>query len=153
MPSYCQKQSPRDVCKKFHKIHRKTPVPESLFSDPRPPTLLKKRLWHSFFPVKFAKFLRTPFLQNTGSCFCIANIRPSGLHNNLLNFITSLRQHNIFQSACQYSKSTNFVRIYTRTRWLEKHTLWRSLYLCFADFSTFLTENNWFSHKSPFTVH
>ena len=106
MPSYCQKQSPRDVCKKFHKIHRKTPVPESLFSDPRPPTLLKKRLWHSFFPVKFAKFLRTPFLQNTGSCFCIANIRPSGLHNNLLNFITSLRQHNIFQSACQYSKST-----------------------------------------------
>ena len=30
----------------------------------RPATLLKKRLWHSCFPVKFAKFLRTPFLQN-----------------------------------------------------------------------------------------
>ena len=26
-------------------------------------TLLKKRLWHSCFPVNFAKFLRTPFLQ------------------------------------------------------------------------------------------
>ena len=30
-----------------------------------PATLLKKRLWHRCFPVNFAKFLRTPFLQNT----------------------------------------------------------------------------------------
>ena len=28
-------------------------------------TLLKKRLWHRCFPVDFAKFLRTPFVQNT----------------------------------------------------------------------------------------
>ena len=28
-------------------------------------TLLKKRLWHRCFPVNFAKFLRTQFLQNT----------------------------------------------------------------------------------------
>ena len=27
--------------------------------------LLKKRLWHRYFPVNFAKFLRTPILQNT----------------------------------------------------------------------------------------
>ena len=27
--------------------------------------LLKKRLWHRCFPVNFAKFLRTPFSQNT----------------------------------------------------------------------------------------
>ena len=31
----------------------------------RPATLLKKRLWQRCFPVNFAKFLRTPFLQNT----------------------------------------------------------------------------------------
>ena len=31
----------------------------------RPATLLKKRLWHSCFPVNFAKFLRTPILQNS----------------------------------------------------------------------------------------
>ena len=31
----------------------------------RPATLLKKRLWHKCFPVNFAKFLRTPFLQNS----------------------------------------------------------------------------------------
>ena len=27
-------------------------------------TLLKKGFWHRCFPVNFAKFLRTPFLQN-----------------------------------------------------------------------------------------
>ena len=33
-------------------------------------TLLKKRLWRRCFPVNFAKFLRTPILQNTsGGCF------------------------------------------------------------------------------------
>ena len=26
---------------------------------------IKKRLWHRCFPVNFAKFLRTPFLQST----------------------------------------------------------------------------------------
>ena len=31
----------------------------------RPATLLKKSLWHRCFLVKFAKFLKTPFLQNT----------------------------------------------------------------------------------------
>ena len=42
------------------------------FTGPRPATLLKKRLlWHRCFPVNFAKFLRTTFLQNTSSvCFC-----------------------------------------------------------------------------------
>ena len=37
-----------------------------------PATLLKKSLWHRCFPVNLAKFLRTPFLQNTPrDCFCI----------------------------------------------------------------------------------
>ena len=31
----------------------------------RPATLLKKRLWHRCFPMNFAMFLRTPFLQNS----------------------------------------------------------------------------------------
>ena len=33
-----------------------------LFADPRPATLLKTRLWHSFFLINFGKFLRTRFL-------------------------------------------------------------------------------------------
>ena len=31
----------------------------------RPATLLKNRIWYRCFPVNFAKFLRTPFLQKT----------------------------------------------------------------------------------------
>ena len=45
----------------------KLPVPESLFNKVaglRPATLLKKRLWRKCFSVNFAKFLRTPLLQN-----------------------------------------------------------------------------------------
>ena len=35
---------------------------------------IKKRLQRKCFPVKFAKFLRTPFLQNTcGGCYCRQN--------------------------------------------------------------------------------
>ena len=30
--------------------------------------LLKKRLWHRRFPVNFAKYLRTPFLQKASGC-------------------------------------------------------------------------------------
>ena len=42
---------------------------QSLFlnkvAELRPATLLKKRLWHMWIPVSFAKCSRTPFLQNT----------------------------------------------------------------------------------------
>ena len=31
----------------------------------RPAILLEKEIWHRCFPVKFTKFLRAPFLQNT----------------------------------------------------------------------------------------
>ena len=42
----------------------------SFSSGLRSATLLKKRLWYWCFPVNFAKFLRTPFLENTASgCF------------------------------------------------------------------------------------
>ena len=42
------------------------------FTGHRPATLLKKRLWHSCFPVNFAKFFRTPFFKNTsGGCLWI----------------------------------------------------------------------------------
>ena len=63
---------------------------QSLFfnkvAGPRPKaaTLLKKRLWHSCFPVKFVKFLRTPFLQNTsgsGRLLLQLNMEMIGLVN------------------------------------------------------------------------
>ena len=52
---------------KFRKINSKTPVPEFFLNktaDLRPATLLKKRHWHRWFPVNYAKFLRTLFLLN-----------------------------------------------------------------------------------------
>ena len=57
---------------KIHKIHRKTPVLESLFNKaarPQECNFIKNRLQNRRFPVKFAKFLRTPFLQDTSSCY------------------------------------------------------------------------------------
>ena len=41
----------------------------------RPAILLKKRLWHRYFPVNFATFLRTPFYRtHPGDCFLIIEI-------------------------------------------------------------------------------
>ena len=57
---FCKKS----CSEKFPKIHRKKPVPESLFNKVAGLSLQKKRLWHRCFPVNFAKFLRTPFLKN-----------------------------------------------------------------------------------------
>ena len=37
----------------------------SKVTGPRSTSSLKKRLWYKCFPVNFAKFLRTTFLQNT----------------------------------------------------------------------------------------
>ena len=50
---YCKKGVLRNI-PKFTGKH----VCQSLL---RPATLLKKRLWHRCFPMKFAKFLRTTF--------------------------------------------------------------------------------------------
>ena len=66
---FCKK----GVLKNFAKFTGKQ-LRHSLFFNKvaglRPATLLRKRLWHSCFPLNFAKFLRTPFLQNTsGGCF------------------------------------------------------------------------------------
>ena len=60
----------------FCKVYRKTPVPESLFSNAglMPGTLLKKWLCRRCFPVNFGKFLRAPFLQNN-SGWLLLNIK------------------------------------------------------------------------------
>ena len=53
--------SEKNILKNFFKIYSRWEFSEGL----RPATLLKKRLWHRCFPVKFWTFLRTPFLQST----------------------------------------------------------------------------------------
>ena len=59
--------------KSFGNFTGKTPVLESFFkkiAGPQACNFIKKRLRHGCFPVKFAKFLRATFLQNTSvGCF------------------------------------------------------------------------------------
>ena len=52
------------------------------FNKVRPATLLKPRLRHKCFPLNFAKFLRTPFLQST-SGRPLLNVRRFGLKNKI----------------------------------------------------------------------
>ena len=56
------------VLKNFTKFTGKH-LCQSLFfnkvADLRPATLLKRRLYHRYFPVNFVKFFKAPFLQNT----------------------------------------------------------------------------------------
>ena len=67
-----QKQPPEVLCKgvprNCEKFTGKHLCPSLFFNKVtglRPATLFKTRLWHRCFPVNFAKFLRTLFLQNT----------------------------------------------------------------------------------------
>ena len=57
--------------------------------------LLKKRLRHMCFPVNFAKFLRTPFLQNT-SRWLLLNIKENAFVLLILTFVTWTKSSNLF---------------------------------------------------------
>ena len=51
----------------YRKFHRKAPMLESLFNNvaaPQSCNFIKKILQHWRFPMKFAKFLRTPITKN-----------------------------------------------------------------------------------------
>ena len=81
----------KKVVLKISQIQRKTPVfakstgkhlCQSLFFNEETCNSIKKRLWHRCFPVNFAKFLRTIFLQNTSGRL----IRSSSLP---VSFLTS----------------------------------------------------------------
>ena len=79
----CQKQPLEVFCRKrsflkFWKLHWKTSVLESLFNKAaglKACSLIKKRLQHKCFPLKFAKFLKTPILKNIcDNCFCTVHL-------------------------------------------------------------------------------
>ena len=64
----------------------------------RAATLLKKRLWHRFFPVNFAKFLRAPFLQNT-YCGCFWRLTLTGMTERRKSFVLKLYKYKFAQNA------------------------------------------------------
>ena len=49
----------------YRSSHQRCSVKKGVKKALRHAALLKKRLWHRCFAVNFAKFLGTPFLQNT----------------------------------------------------------------------------------------
>ena len=58
----------KDVLKNFAKLTGKHLCQSFFFNNVaglRLATLLKNTLWHRCFPMNFAKFLRTPYLQNS----------------------------------------------------------------------------------------
>ena len=57
-------EQPKDL-KKLRNDGNKEVNKGVLRSCLRPAILLKKGIWHRCFPVNFAKFQRTPLLQNT----------------------------------------------------------------------------------------
>ena len=82
----CRSSPPEVFCKKgvlknFTKFTEKH-LCQSLFLNKdaalRPVTLLKKRLWHRYFPVNFAKFLRAPFLtEPVWATASVCNVFPA----------------------------------------------------------------------------
>ena len=71
--------SEKGALKNFTKFTEKH-LCQSLFLNKdaalRPVTLLKKRLWHRYFPVIFVKFLRTPFLTEHPLWLLLATAEP-----------------------------------------------------------------------------
>ena len=66
--SHQRRSMKKDVPRNFAKFsgkHLRQSLSFNKAAHLRPATLLKKRLWLRCFPMNFAKFLRTPFLQNT----------------------------------------------------------------------------------------
>ena len=99
----------------------------------RPVALFKKRLWHSCFPVNFAKFLRTPFLQNSSGRLFL-NIEISYINHKtvFINDILYIVENIVFEGVFSifpvrsdilqyildliYSRSARFFSIFSFTR-------------------------------------
>ena len=93
----------KDVLSNFAKSTGKH-LCQSLFfdkvADLTPATLLKKSLWHSCFPLNFAKFLKTSFFQNTsGQLLLTVNI-----------LVTHFRPTFPFYTPWKRQKSSGFLK-------------------------------------------
>ena len=100
---YCntkvQKEPQEEFCKisysnKFHNIHRKMLVLESLFNKVAW-KFIKKRLQHRCFPVNISKFVRTPILKN----ICERILLQSSFVNNSHDLCFSTKTYGV-HDAC-----------------------------------------------------
>ena len=75
----------KDVLKNFAKLTGKHLCQSFFFNNVaglRLATLLKNTLWHRCFPMNFAKFLRTPYLQNSCRRLPLKWPRPKNFSGN-----------------------------------------------------------------------
>ena len=98
----------------------------------RPATLSKKRFWHRCFPVKFAKFLRTPFLQTLlGDCLwkpVKGNV--SFIFDWLFNFglyFSKKRLCHVMKSHIKTKKSSQIFKNKRMFIYIETFFSWKSL--------------------------
>ena len=104
--------------KYFAKFTAKIPVLESHFNNVttlQPEVILKKKLQHRYFPVNFAKFLRTHFLQNTSGWLLLQNYQKimlafnhCGTRRQVLLYVKSLCEN--FRNG--RIKNITFIRIH-----------------------------------------
>ena len=87
----------------------------------RPATLLKKSLWHRCFPVNFAKFLRTPFLQNTSGRLLLIFIKIN----------EEIKGLNFFENSFLYIACPNNTTFFLKDTRSVKTLLMRSIYFIF----------------------
>ena len=73
MPSF-KSSRPEVICQKG--------VLGNFAKSTEPATLLKKRLWHRYFPVNFAKFLRAAFLTEHLRWLLLKYIRLKRINHN-----------------------------------------------------------------------
>ena len=151
--------------KNFTKFPGK-PLCQSLFFNKlavlRPATLLKKRLWHKFFPVNFAKFLRITFLQNTSSgCFwkCKTNLRNSlweiylrnCLQDMLVNIMRKIKISSKKLTPIRYERGGGRVRAMVVPSTTTQSWLWGSQVAEFRLKQILYCNISFFSRKVTFT--
>ena len=124
---------------KLRKMHRKHLCQSLFFNNVaglRSATLLKKGLWHWCFPVNFAKFLRTPFLQNTYGRLLLTRRTMLARHIPDIIIIFSLEQimvHKCAAPSCRSGYAKNETKHITKFHFPLKNFELNRLQIRFVD--------------------
>ena len=104
---------------KFHKIHRKTPVPENIFliKLPKVCNFIKKKSLAQVFSCEFCEISRNTFLQNTSRRVLLKDSRikrPICFMKNFIQFFTQCMttKYSVMQIICKSGNRLHIFSIY-----------------------------------------
>ena len=86
----------------------------------KPATLIKKRLCHRYFPVNFAKFLKTPFLPDTSWRLLLWIASAGVIYHGKCNYyvLINCARHSVRRKSIQnHFKIFNFLLIWDKNLW------------------------------------